>query len=305
MTTDVLFPKDALARVTLGLLVFFKIVLVWIPIADTFYLSLHEAFFFKRQWAGLQNYIELFTDDPIFWKSLWVSFSYALMVVPATVVLGLLLAVLVNSTANITLRSILMGFYFFAFIVPLVAVAIFWLFLLQPSEIGLINAVLAALGVPTSLWLMSEKTALLSLAIVGIWRSIGYVMILFVAGIQSIPEIFHEAAAIDGASAWERLRHITIPLLMPTIAFVVIIMTLGTLQMFGEVFVMTGAAYGGSGGPKGGPNYSTHTVVYNIFFEGFTKHREGYGSAIAAVFFVIMVAIGYFQFRFLRAQYEY
>ncbi len=303
MVTERVFPKDTLARVVLALSLLYMAVLIWIPILDTFFLSLHEAFFFKREWIGVGNYVEMFTDDPLFWKSLRVTFTYALMTVPPTVVLGLLLAVLVNSTANITLRSILMGFYFFAYIVPLVAVAIFWLFLLQPSEIGLVNAALAVLGLPTYRWLDSTDTSLLSLAIVSTWRHIGYMMVLFVAGIQSIPELFHEAAAIDGANALQRLWHITLPLLMPTIAFVTVIGTLGALMMFAEVFVMTGT--GGYGVPKGGPNYSTHTVVYNIFFEGFSKHREGYASAIASVFFVIVVAIGYVQFRFLRAQYEY
>lgn len=296
MTAEHLLPKDGLARVVLLLTLLFMLVVIWIPIADTFVLSLHDAFFLKREWAGLSNYQQLWSD-PGFWKSLRVSFTYALMVAPATVVLSLLLAALVNAVRNVPLRSALMGFYFFAFIVPLVAVAIFWLFLLQPNEIGLINAGLARLGLPTFGWLRHSSTALLSLALVGIWRHIGYAMVLFVAGMQAIPDIFQEAAAIDGANAWQRLWHITIPLLMPTTVFVTIIMTLSSLMMFTEVFVMTN--------PKGGPSGETTTVVFNIYEQAFMNHREGYASAIASVFFVIIVAIGYLQFRYLRATFEY
>ena len=296
MTAEHLLPKDRLARVVLLLTLLFMLGVIWIPIADTFVLSLHDAFFLKREWAGLSNYQQLWAD-PGFWKSLRVSFTYALMVAPATVVLSLLLAALVNAVRNVPLRSALMGFYFFAFIVPLVAVAIFWLFLLQPNEIGLINAGLARLGLPTFGWLRHSSTALLSLALVGIWRHIGYAMVLFVAGMQAIPEIFQEAAAIDGANAWQRLWHITIPLLMPTTVFVTIIMTLSSLMMFTEVFVMTN--------PKGGPSGETTTVVFNIYEQAFMNHREGYASAIASVFFVIIVAIGYLQFRYLRATFEY
>jgi multiple sugar transport system permease protein len=190
-----------------------------------------------------------------------------------------------------------MGFYFFAFIVPLVAVAIFWLFLLQPNEIGLINAIFHRLGLPQLGWLRHSSTALLSLAIVGVWRHVGYAMVLFVAGIQAIPAVFDEAAAVDGANAWQRLWHITIPLLMPTTAFITIIMTLSSLMMFTEVFVMTN--------PKGGPGGETTTVVFNIYEQAFMNHKEGYASAIASVFFVIIVAIGYLQFRYLRARFEY
>lgn len=296
MPAERFLPKDGLAKAVLLITLLFMIVVIWIPIADTFVLSLHDAFFLQRTWTGLSNYERLW-NDPQFWKSLRVSFVYALMVVPATIVLSLLLAALVNSVRNIPLRSTLMSFYFFAFIVPLVSVAIFWLFLLQPNEIGLINAIFAQLGLPRQGWLSHSNTALISLAIVGVWRHIGYAMVLFVAGMQSIPEIFHEAAAIDGANNWHRLTRITIPLLMPTIAFVTIIMTLSSLMMFTEVFVMTN--------PKGGPNRETTTVVFNIYEQAFMNHKEGYASAIAAVFFVIIVAIGYFQFRYLRAKYEY
>jgi len=290
------WPKDGLARAVLLLTLLFMVVVIWLPIADTFWLSLHDAFFLKREWTGLSNYQQLWADTG-FWKSLRVSFVYALMVAPATVILSLLLAVLVNAVKNVPLRSALMGFYFFAFIVPLVAVAIFWLFLLQPNEIGLLNNLLAWIGLPTSTWLRHSSTALLSLAIVGVWRHIGYAMVLFVAGIQAIPEVFQEAAAIDGANVWQRLWHITIPLLMPTTAFVTIIMTLSSLMMFTEVFVMTN--------PKGGPNGETTTVVFNIYEQAFMNHKEGYASAIAAVFFVVIVAIGYVQFRYLRARFEY
>src|SRR5262249_52324997 len=146
---------------------------------------------------------------------LGVSLRYSLMVVPSVVVVGFILAVLVNTIRRVPVRSTILACYFFAFVTPLVSVSVFWRFVFQPSEAGLLNAFLGLFGVEPQWWLLKSATALPSLALVGIWRHVGYVMVLFLAGLQSVPESFHEAAAIDGAGRWARMRHITIPLVMP------------------------------------------------------------------------------------------
>jgi ABC-type sugar transport system permease subunit len=139
------------------------------------------------------------------------------------------------------------------------------------------------------------------LAILRIWKEAGYAMILFLAGLQAIPETYYDAAKVDGAGFWQRFWHITLPLLMPTMAFVVVVTTLSASLAFTEVYVMTVE----SGGNRGGPNFATNLMSFYIFNTAITYGHEGYGSAMAAIFFVIMVAIGYIQYRFIRATYEY
>jgi ABC-type sugar transport system permease subunit len=150
-------------------------------------------------------------------------------------------------------------------------------------------------------WLTISEWALRSIAILRIWKEAGYAMVLFLAGLQSIPKDYYEAAAVDGANAWRRFLHITIPLLMPTMAFVVIVTTLSAFLAFTEVYVMTVEA----GGNRGGPNFATNLMAFHIFNTAIAYGHEGYGSAMAVDFFLIMVGVGYLQYRFIRATYDY
>ncbi|HXF60897.1 MAG TPA: sugar ABC transporter permease [Caldilineaceae bacterium] len=302
MTTEQWLPKHTMGRIVLIAAFAFMTVMLWIPILETFYWS----FFVKEpgifEFTGLANYRKLFTDDPIFWKSLRVTFAFALMVVPGVVIAGLLLALAVNTITNLWLRGVFTVAFFTAYVVPLVAVALVWRYIYLPGPQGLLNQILGWIDVPPIRWLNSSEWALRSLAIMRIWKEAGYAMVLFLAGLQSIPTSYFEAAAVDGANAWRRFWHITVPLLMPTIAFVVIITTLSAFLAFTEVYVTT---IDSSGGSRGGPNFATTLMAFLIFNTAIAYSHEGYGSAMAAIFFLIMVAVGYLQYRFIRATYEY
>lgn len=302
MYTDSWLPKHTLGRVVLLVSLVFIVLLMWLPIAEMFYWS----FFVKEpgqfEFAGLDNYRKLFTDDEIFWKSLRVTFNFAFMVVPGVTLLGLALAIAVNSIRNVTLRGVFTVSFFTAYVVPLVAIALVWRYLYLPGKQGLFNLVLDWVGLGPIRWLTTSDWALRSLAIMRIWKEAGYAMVIFLAGLQAIPTMYYEAAEVDGANGWQRFRSITLPLLMPTMAFVVIVTTLSAFLAFTEVYVMTAEA---GGGTRGGPNFATNLMAFHIFNTAIAYGHEGYGSAMAAIYFVIMVAVGYLQYRFIRGTYEY
>jgi multiple sugar transport system permease protein len=294
-------PKNKVAAAVLLLATAYFIVVLWIPIIQTFAWSFTDKYLFTMSWVGLDNYEKMFTDDPGFLQAMQVTVAYTLMTVPFVVVLSLLLSVVVNSIKNVSVRGMFTASYFIAYIVPLVAVAIIWRYMFEPSRIGLFNAVLGAFGLPPLRWLADTQTALASLAMVGIWKDIGYMLVIYLAGLQGIPNVFYEAAQIDGANRWNVFRHITLPLLSPTILFVVTMETLHALMMFTETYVMTGQ----SGLVAGGPLGSTRTLVLLIYQTAFTYQKEGYASAMAVVLFVIAVVIAYFQFRLGQRTVEY
>ncbi len=303
MYTESWLPKHTFGRVVLLAALAFVVVLIWFPILEMFYWSV----FVKEpgifEFAGLENYRKLLFDDPIFWKSMGVTFHFAILVVPGITILGLMLAVAVNAIRNIMVRGVFTVAYFTAYVVPLVAIALVWRYIYLPGKQGLLNVMLGWVGVAPIRWLSTSDWALPSLAIMRIWKEAGYAMVLFMAGLQAIPAVYYEAAQVDGASGWRRFRHITVPLLMPTIAFVIIITTLSAFLAFTEVYVMTAEA--GGAGDRGGPNFATNMMAFHIFNTAIAYSHEGYGSAMAAIFFVIMVAVGYIQYRFIRATYEY
>ncbi|MEZ4661643.1 MAG: sugar ABC transporter permease [Caldilineaceae bacterium] len=303
MYTETWLPKHTMGRIVLFGALAFMLIMLWIPIGEMFLWS----FFVKepgiQEFAGLQNYREILFDDEIFRKSLQVTFSFALMVVPGVTLVGLLLAVAVNRIANVTLRGFFTVAFFTSYVVPLVAVALVWRYIYLPGKQGLLNVILGGIGISPIRWLTTSDWALRSLAIMRIWKDAGYAMVLFLAGLQSIPKVYYEAAEVDGANGWRRFWNITLPLLMPTVAFVVVVNTLGAFLAFTEVYVMTGES--GGGGVRGGPNYATNLMAFHIFNTAIAYSHEGYGSAMAAIYFVIMVSVGYFQYRFIRATFEY
>lgn len=302
MHTESWLPKHLMSRVVLFVSLGFTLLLMWFPIGEMFYWS----FFVKEpgqfDFAGLENYRRLFTNDDVFWKSLRVTFNFAFMVVPGVTILGLLLAVAVNSIRNLTLRGVFTVAFFTAYVVPLVAIALVWRYIYLPGQQGLLNIVLGWFGIAPIRWLTVSEWALRSLAIMRIWKETGYAMVIFLAGLQAIPSMYYEAAAVDGANGWQRFRNITIPLLMPTMAFVVIVTTLSAFLAFTEVYVMTAEA---GSGTRGGPNFATNLMAFHIFNTAIAYGHEGYGSAMAAIYFVIMVAVGYLQYRFIRGTTDY
>ncbi len=290
-----LLPKSRLALLVIVVVFVFYGIMLWYPILDQFSMSFHRGLTLRRVWVGDMQFQRLM-QDRAFNNAIGVTLRYVLMVVPATTVLGLLLAAVLNSFKNITTRTLLVSLFFLPHIVPLAAAATFWKTLLAPTSNGVLNGILHVFGLPTSRWLLSAETSLLSLALVAVWGGIGYAMLLLLAGMQTIPDMFYEAAAIDGASAWQRLRKITVPLLMPSIAFVVVILTFGGLMMFEPVYIMTGGQV--SHEDKGGPAGSTSTVIWLIYQQGFQNFKQGYAASVAVIWFFVMLALGLIQFWF-------
>ena len=301
MPVEHFLPKNRVAAAALIVAAVFFALVLWVPIVQTFAWSFADKFMFRITWVGWGNYRRLFTDDPRFIQSIRVTFSYGLMTVPFVVVLSLLLAVVVNSIKNLAVRGLFTASYFLAYVVPLVAVAVVWRYMYEPSRLGLFNAILGLLGLKTVRWLMDTQTALASLAIMGIWKDIGYILVIYLAGLQAIPSVYYEAAQIDGANRWNLFRRITLPLLTPTILLAVVLSTLHALMMFTEAYVMTGQ----SGQVPGGPLGSTTTLVLLIYQTAFNYQKEGYASAIAVILFILVAAVTYVQFRLIQMRVEY
>jgi multiple sugar transport system permease protein len=233
---------------------------------------------------GIKNFIRLLHDSG-FLHSLGVTFIYTALTVPATIVLSLFFAVLL--TRDIRGTTLFRAVIFFPYVASIVAVSIVWQFLYSP-ETGPINQTLMWLGFENPpRWTASKDTAIIAVAIMNIWRSVGYYMVLFIAGLQAIPTSLYDAGQIDGANAVQRFWHITRPMLSPTTFFVLIISIINSFQAFTSIYVMTG----------GGPGEATQVLVFRIYEEAFVNTNFGYASAQATVLFLIVLLFTVFQFR--------
>jgi multiple sugar transport system permease protein len=239
--------------------------------------------------VGLQNYIEL-AADPRFWTSLFNTAYFVVVGVPATLVLGLAAALALDRGIN-RMRTLFRVGYYLPVVTSIVAIAVVWRFVLNPDQ-GLLNMLLAQVGIDGPNWLGDPTFAMPSIIAMGVWRNLGFAMVVFIAGLQAIPRELYEAASIDGAGRWQQLRSVTLPMLRPTILFITVITTIGYLQLFEEPFVMTG----------GGPLDKTLSVSMYMYQEGFEFFHQGYAAAIAWVLFLIVAAVAFFQFRILRSE---
>jgi multiple sugar transport system permease protein len=238
------------------------------------------------QFIGVKNYLDLVTDG-LFWKYLWNTFYYAGLTVPLTIIVGFSLAYLLNRKIRgvIFFRTI----YFLPSVTLIVAVAVIWSWLYN-ADFGLINFVLDKLGISGPNWLQSKTWAMPAIIIMGVWKGSGYSMLIYLAGLQSIPEEYYEASEIDGAGWWQQIRHITIPLIFPTTFFILVTSTIGAIQGFDQFYVMT----------RGGPAGATTTLVYYIFQNAFEWFNMGYAATAAAILFVIIMIITLLQWRFAK-----
>lgn len=241
---------------------------------------------------GFENYAALL-DDRVFWKALGNTLAYVAIVVPTSVGLGLAVALLIESGRS--LRSLYRAVFFVPVMATLIAMAISFEFMLHP-QFGLINLMLSALGLPTHAFLSEPALALPTLAAIGVWQMFGFNMVLFLAGLVSIPRHLYEAAELDGArSAWSRFRLVTWPLLGPVTMFVVLISAIRSFQVFDTVHVLT----------KGGPSKASEVLLYSMYTEGFEFFRSGLAAAIAVVFLAFVLLLTLIKARVIEKRVHY
>jgi multiple sugar transport system permease protein len=256
-----------------------------------------RAFDPEMPWVGLKHYKALL-QDPIFMRALRNTFVYALMYLPASIVVALITALAVEASG--ALRSLFRTTYFIPVVTSTIATALIWSYLYQPS-FGLFNQILELLHLPTQSFLKSTTQALPSIAFYALWKNLGFTMVIFLAGITAIDRVYYEAARVDGANSWQSFWGITLPLLQPAMVFVLVTGVIGALQVFGPIYVMSA---GGDGLP-GGPANSTMVVSVYQWLIAFRELELGYGSAMGIVLFVIILALTLFQVRFLRRRWDY
>ncbi|MEA3336698.1 MAG: sugar ABC transporter permease [Chloroflexota bacterium] len=276
----------ALSYLAPSLLVF--AVFVFFPLAFSGYLSLTKWDMISpnRQFTALGNYRRLL-DDPLFWKVLKNTTIFSVTVVLASMAIGLALAIILDR--NLRGRAFYRAGIFLPYVTSAAAMALVWLWILDP-QYGLINELLRMVGIKGPGWLASVKWALPAIIIMTVWRFVGYDMLIFLGGLQSISSDVTEAARIDGAGEWALFRHITLPLLSPTTFFITVTSFITMFQNFETVFVMT----------QGGPVNSTNMLVLYLYQNAFQYFEAGYASAIAVVLFLIVVGLTSLQLSLSR-----
>jgi len=254
--------------------------------------------------VGLRNYVDLFSNSPngqLFRISVKNTLIFALLVLPLNLVVTLPLAVLIESVRQ-RFKVIFRTIYFLPTVTSLVAVAIIWGTVYNPT-FGLLNLALKALGLPGKPWLSDATTRILGVPlpmlcviVTYVWQDMGYNLVIFIAGLQGIPEVFHEAALVDGANAWQRFWRITLPLLRSTLTFVIVMTMLSSWQQFVLVDVMMG---------HGGPSNTTRTLVLHVYETAFRYQEMGLAATVAMALFLIIMVTTLVQMRLLRKEWEY
>lgn len=264
------------------------------PIVTSFYLSFTEyGITSSPKWIGLANYTAFQTDN-LFLPSLGRTFAFAALYVPVAIVGALLLAIVLNQKLIGT--NIFRTIFFVPHLIPAVALAVVWIYLLQPT-LGPVNAFLRNLGVENPpAWFTSRDTALYSVTMINIWAAVGgNTMLIFLAGLQGVPQELYDAASIDGSGTWSKFRHVTLPLITPTIFFNLVLAVIGALKVFTTAMVAT----------QGGPSYATWFFALHIYNHAFANFRMGYGSALAWVLAVILIIFTFIQVAYSRRWVHY
>jgi multiple sugar transport system permease protein len=251
------------------------------PVLASFYFSFTKYTILNPpQWIGLDNFENMFMKDPLYWRSVWNTVYYAIFSVPLGLLIALLLALLLNTRSKGI--GVYRTIYYLPGLMPAVASTLLWFVILDP-RLGLLNAGLDALGLPTPGWLRSAAWAKPGLILMSVWGGAGGAMLIFLAGLKDIPQSLMEAATIDGANAWQRFRHVTIPLLTPTIFFNLLIGIIGSFQVFAVAFV--------AGSAGAGPLNSLLMYMVHLYRNGFRYFDMGYASAMAVAMFIVLILI--------------
>ncbi|KAF4410824.1 MULTISPECIES: carbohydrate ABC transporter permease [Streptomyces] len=242
----------------------------------------------EAQFIGLDNYAEALTD-PNVWSSLWNTVWFTVLSTVPLVLTGLVMALLAH---HLRVAEWLWRLSWFApFLLPSGVVGMLWMWMIYPSGFGLADQMLAAVGLEPGIgWLTDERYAMLSVVLTTVWWTVGFNFLLYLAGLQAIPQHLYEAAEIDGAGPWHRLWHITLPMLRRTTGVVVVLQLLASLKIFDQIYIMTG----------GGPDDSTRPILQYVYQSGFTGYRIGYASAVSYIFFALIVVVSLVQLRLSR-----
>ncbi|MBD0379969.1 carbohydrate ABC transporter permease [Paenibacillus sedimenti] len=263
------------------------------PIFYMIYLSFHSWDFVspEKDFVGFDNFVELF-DSKEFRQVLFNSLNYTMLTVSLTIIISLILALWLNRKGWV--YGVVQGAIFSPHIISLVSVSLVWMWLMDP-QFGLLNWILQLFGIQKLEWLSSPKSSLLSLVIVAVWKGIGFNSLVFIAGLQSIPKDMYEAADLDESNRWRTFYKITVPMLSPTLFFLIIINLIGSFQVFETIAIMT----------KGGPVNSTNTLVFYIYEYGFRFFKIGYASAAGVVLLVVVGVLTLLYFKLLSRKIHY
>ena len=271
-------------------------VFVIYPAFRSLWLSFHEQipFIGRLDFVGWQNYRNMFTGSfaSSYRNSVRVTAWFTLFTVPSTVVLGLLIALLINR--DLPGMALFRSLIFVTVSVSTAVAAVAWGWLFN-TQIGFINYLLSFVGVPRIAWLTNPRVALFAIAVITIWQSLGFTAILLLSGLQTISQDCLEVACIDGANALQKLLYVTLPLLSPTLFIVTVLSVINSLTAFGQVHILT----------RGGPGEATNLLVYNLYRDGFQNFRPGFASAQAFVLFIALGFITLLQFRVLGKRIHY
>ena len=267
------------------------VLFVLVPMATSAWVSLHRwNLITPMSWVGLGNYRDLLAS-PDTWAAFGHTLAYVAGYLPLVYVGGLVLALALNT--GLRGRNLFRTVYFVPVVTSWVVVALTWRWLLNPAN-GPVNTLLAHLGIQGPGWWSDPAWAMPSVILASAWKDLGFVMVLLLAGLQAIPQEYLDAARVDGASAWQRFRHVTLPLLRPTILFVLVTGTIASFQVFTFVSVLT----------EGGPLHATDVAVYRIYQEGWQFLRFGTASAMSLVLAVLLGGVAWLEFRWLGRRVE-
>lgn len=279
----------------LTLLFLFRI----IPVVSIFFLSFTSYDILSPpRWIGLLNFRELIFSSSaaarIFWVSVGNTLYYTAGQVSLEMIVGLALALLVNNITKIKARSLFTTAYYLPVVTSIVAISMIWLWLYQP-QFGLFNYFLKKIGLPPQQWLADPHQAMPSVILVAVWQGAGWSMIIYLAGLQGIPQSLYESSKLDGANRWQTFWHITLPCLRPVTLFIVIMSCITALQVFTQIYVLT----------QGGPLNRTTTVGYYIWNNSFRFYRMGFGSAMALILFLVILTISLINQKFFGEEVGY
>jgi len=243
------------------------------------------------EWVGLANYKKLFGDE-IFIASLVNTLKWVVLYIP----LGLTLSFVLALAMDMPIKGIgiFRTLFYLPYVSPMLVVALLFTWMYN-TEFGIINYVLGLVGIPAVPWLSDGNLAIFSICIMSVWKRAGYNMLIFLAALQGIPTSLYEAADLDGINGWQKVWYIKIPLITPSLYYVMIMAVIDAFQVFNEIYIMT----------SGGPGYSTYTMSYYLWSNAFSYNRFGYACAMAIFMFIVILAVSLFQTQFLGKKVQY